>query len=606
MINQNIVEELNYYVDDAPFLGLALMINGEWGSGKTYFIKKNLENRKHIYLSIFGCSSSSQVRRELFYQLSPILRNKVVRGFLGAAKSVVKAKTGYDFDSDKKEDISFSVDVGELNFWEYFENQNKIIVVDDLERYTGSVGDLFGFISKLCGEGKCKVIIVCNDSKMDLDNKKSFDAYLEKIIWNKLDFKAPIDDFLENVRGNFSYDSDDEYYGIVFDSISDVINYEIVNNFRIINSCIMICGKVKNEILIGLMDKKRLNEFLKILCFLFICFKQEKITNDNLKLYEEYVFSGRGNDVSFIEDFLDKYNINKNVFSKFIKESNYFDDEINKENIVKIINSINYRDEHNSLSNCEKLRLSIIERNDKSVNEIVPELISEIRLANNVNIEYIFSSFDIAVSLRRFGLGDYFDKIKEASLFWVNEKMNDDELAILDKDFHMPAKNYDEDIRFNLINDQDSEMEEFLTEFHRRIYRFRELSRKESVDKFLLELERQDVECIKILTFSIALNSGYKFYLSLNESAANSIIFMIKNWETKYIEKFIGGVIKRYLSEFSKNDEDENRFLETLVLGLENYVQNCKGIRSFIVQNGVNNLKQKLILRLNKNNNHAD
>ena len=47
--NDKIIEEIKKYIDDS-FYDYAVMIDGEWGSGKTYFVKNELmkEVEDHI------------------------------------------------------------------------------------------------------------------------------------------------------------------------------------------------------------------------------------------------------------------------------------------------------------------------------------------------------------------------------------------------------------------------------------------------------------------------------------------------------------------------------------------------------------------------------
>ena len=51
-----------------------VLIKGEWGIGKTYFLrKKYLCNKKHIYISLFGLDSIEEIKIEIYSKLNKVL-----------------------------------------------------------------------------------------------------------------------------------------------------------------------------------------------------------------------------------------------------------------------------------------------------------------------------------------------------------------------------------------------------------------------------------------------------------------------------------------------------------------------------------------------------
>src|SRR5574344_1325140 len=81
-----IIEVVKEYIDNAIY-NYAVMIDGEWGSGKTFFVKNNLveaiekyENekvernylytpRKVLYISLYGISSTEEISNEIYISL---------------------------------------------------------------------------------------------------------------------------------------------------------------------------------------------------------------------------------------------------------------------------------------------------------------------------------------------------------------------------------------------------------------------------------------------------------------------------------------------------------------------------------------------------------
>ncbi|MFR2037329.1 MAG: P-loop NTPase fold protein [Anaerobutyricum sp.] len=73
MNEQQIVEEVNRYLVDKSYQ-YAILIEGEWGCGKTYFVKnrltqeinnleKNRGKRKIKYISLYGCKSIDEIKK---------------------------------------------------------------------------------------------------------------------------------------------------------------------------------------------------------------------------------------------------------------------------------------------------------------------------------------------------------------------------------------------------------------------------------------------------------------------------------------------------------------------------------------------------------------
>ena len=74
-----------------PYTDYAVMINGEWGSGKTYFwnnklrsrlesLKVNGKNYKTIYMSLYGINSLEEISKKIFIETNPMI-NKTLKKF---------------------------------------------------------------------------------------------------------------------------------------------------------------------------------------------------------------------------------------------------------------------------------------------------------------------------------------------------------------------------------------------------------------------------------------------------------------------------------------------------------------------------------------------
>ena len=92
-MNEHISEFLEYYIklENPQF---AILLNGEWGTGKTFFIQQQIEkwnsNKasqetdsdediiqiKPMYISLFGLNNVSQINDKIRAELHPLLYSK--------------------------------------------------------------------------------------------------------------------------------------------------------------------------------------------------------------------------------------------------------------------------------------------------------------------------------------------------------------------------------------------------------------------------------------------------------------------------------------------------------------------------------------------------
>lgn len=169
----------------------ALMINGAWGCGKTYFIKNTLESKieeipcpnkknqkyKQIYVSLYGVSSIDEIRDRIFYEINPNLKwiDSISRRLISAAEAIPNGgnivKDLLTTDKNEKSSIIKKIT-------KYYD---KVLVFDDLERIDFKSLDLqsvLGFINFLAEHNHCKIIVVANDGDLD----KEYKQFKEKTI----------------------------------------------------------------------------------------------------------------------------------------------------------------------------------------------------------------------------------------------------------------------------------------------------------------------------------------------------------------------------------------------------------------------------------------
>lgn len=199
----------------------AVLLNGEWGSGKTYFMTHSLqtiieeadigknERRKYAYVSLYGVKSTEEISKEIvFYSFG---RNN--KGKCETANTIIETASGVITASLGSVNINLSKmqkALTKLNV------RNWIICFDDLERCSMSIIEILGFINNLVEHNHCKVIILANENEIGASyiNQRVEEKYrvilsgmkLDVDIDNTMNDTLSIEDLKQKTRKLFNQD----------------------------------------------------------------------------------------------------------------------------------------------------------------------------------------------------------------------------------------------------------------------------------------------------------------------------------------------------------------------------------------------------------------
>lgn len=166
--------ELNSYIKhylEEDKTHTAIMLTGEWGSGKTYyvenvlapFLKKNNDKNKCIIISLYGLESISDISKSIYVELrmKELEKNSEAKatGTL-IAKTIVKGVAGiFGIDINMSENdlqsLYSSIDLSE-----------KLLIFEDLERSNIELTKLLGYINNLVERDGVKVLLVANENEI--------------------------------------------------------------------------------------------------------------------------------------------------------------------------------------------------------------------------------------------------------------------------------------------------------------------------------------------------------------------------------------------------------------------------------------------------------
>jgi hypothetical protein len=345
----------NYLQLDKP--EFAILLTGKWGSGKTYFIDKFIENNqkkdeiKFIKISLFGLKEIDAIDEQIFQNLHPFLGNKYVKLTGSVLKSAVKFGFKLDWNSDNKSDGNASVDTSKINLLEWFsgdkESKEKLIFVfDDLERTDIELTEILGYINYFVEQSGLKVIILANEEKLKKDDDSNkYKDFKEKVIGKTFEVKHNFEQILISIISEKANKSK-HYLNENKSIIQDVYYKAKQDNIRHIKQIIL-----DFEYFIEQIDDKYLknSEFVSILVNNFFALsielKSATLTEDELSEVSNILIylSSDGKEKSKTDEVYEKYKIKSSpIFSGKVWVKIISKNSMTKEEINKIISELSF------------------------------------------------------------------------------------------------------------------------------------------------------------------------------------------------------------------------------------------------------------------------
>jgi hypothetical protein len=337
----------------------SLLINGEWGSGKTYCInnvviktlkkEKELSNYKILYLSLYGVKSIDDISKNIFYQSIKLNPDSKLFKISKLAFSIF---------------LPTNINIDENIYSEFCNiDENYILFVDDLERINLPIDLVLGHFNNYLEHDKIKIIFICNES--EIKNFKKYKKIKEKIVGITYKLEPDINEIIISII--------DEYKSNTFgffenlnnskDNIIDIYNKSNTNNIRLLKNAInnylfiyeYAIEKFKpfmkslfSETLIytlalffelhsgktEIKNLEKINNYNELLSNLF---SEQSEDKEILNLYSKYQLNHFCNSHNFISiyNYIKNGNFNKNQFDN---EVNLFYNLKNLSSIEKIRN----------------------------------------------------------------------------------------------------------------------------------------------------------------------------------------------------------------------------------------------------------------------------
>lgn len=293
---------LNFYKSDEN----VILIDGKWGSGKTYLINEFIHNFNKLpiyYVSMLGSRNVNDINTNLYIEINKHSSiNQIVPSSINPLKIKFNETTSLDFILKRNHDA------------------NAIIIFDDFERYSSSDYDSFlSYVSNLV-LFKAKVIVVSNLKELGGGEKLIFDEFKEKIFDHI--YKAEL--FTNNVIDIKLH----EFSKFVK---SDSLNI-LKSNIRLVDKLYFLLKSINKDNVFNYLNNEIKSEIIDIsTVFLSIYYNQSKLNYSQEKLMRADI-----NVSNFIKEYIndeDSYWEIIHIYEYFINKK----ETIFKDNLIDLI-----------------------------------------------------------------------------------------------------------------------------------------------------------------------------------------------------------------------------------------------------------------------------
>lgn len=196
-MQENLTEIIKQYLKIET--SYAVIINGNYGIGKTFFFKNSLfpeiskislpnnEEKKYtpIHISLFGIKSIEDLQTQIFFGIYPILKKRSLKLAAGIGKSLIRGIANLNGLGDIND---YFADL-DLNPKDWINYDELVLCLDDIDRKSDSLNikDTLGFINTLVENYGAKILIIANEQVLRADEEYST-KLREKVIGVSIEF----------------------------------------------------------------------------------------------------------------------------------------------------------------------------------------------------------------------------------------------------------------------------------------------------------------------------------------------------------------------------------------------------------------------------------
>lgn len=268
--NDHITGYLDYFAHlEEP--GFAVLIDGAWGCGKTFMIRKFIESRAEysglppINISLYGVENARDIDFSLAASQIALLKNKRASAIAGAGFTLLSKAAPF---LKKIKNIDPAVLLPSL--------KKRLVIVDDLERCPADLQSVMGYLNGMVEHQGANLVLLSNTEEIKSATREDeFSHFLrtkEKFVGRSFHVQPEVDEAINAFSEKFLVDSMSKHRDSLVPLLQELHELNGTNNLRLLEHTIRELSRVLLAI-----DSKKLNndEFLKaFVCIFFALFAE--------------------------------------------------------------------------------------------------------------------------------------------------------------------------------------------------------------------------------------------------------------------------------------------------------------------------------------------
>jgi hypothetical protein len=317
-MNEHIIDYLDYFVElENP--QYAVLLIGNWGCGKTYFIKNIVKKweesddsddkiiLKPIYVSLNGISDTNTINERIRAVVSPFIYSKGMKVAKNIFKGLLKTTTKIDlnFDDDDKADGNISFNIDSLGI---FDSSNKdirgkrILIFDDIERCKIKTDEIFGYLNNFVEHSGCKVILLADEKKIkakyeSIKSEIEYKDFKEKLIGQTFEVKSDINTAVEFFIAESKAVNQNNDLSKHENLIKELFISSELENLRVLKQALLDFNRLTTLIDNEFVKNDNYNIFIKnLLAYFIIVYAEYKTGNDKIQEYQGFNYFDKKED----------------------------------------------------------------------------------------------------------------------------------------------------------------------------------------------------------------------------------------------------------------------------------------------------------------------
>ncbi|MFT9220593.1 P-loop NTPase fold protein [Gluconobacter oxydans] len=300
--NEALLETLLDYCTTNPDPDYALMLNGPWGSGKSFFVDRFIkdklvhhlprDNSRHpLVVSLYGVASAEDFSEALYVALHPVLSSSGARLLGTVAKGLLKTTVRIDLteNNSRKSNASLGIpDLDKLKLTGKHKEKGWIIFFDDFERSQMSGTDLLGLINPLVSNAENRVVIISNEDEIDKKDgsQEKYRRAKEKTVSFTLKIKAELD----QAYTSFTKEIPNKEYKLFLEfskpAVKDVMESAPQMNLRVLRTAIQSFRRVFLSIKADFRTTQHFEPLRDMFLLVLIAFIQTQTQDDDISIFQ--------------------------------------------------------------------------------------------------------------------------------------------------------------------------------------------------------------------------------------------------------------------------------------------------------------------------------